>query len=140
MRITCCLIWAVGIALGGCGGCQEKELASPAPVRGQLPPTAIAQRPTPLPAKPVCAVFAFAAPESGPAPLQTSLSAEGDCNEGEPVFRWDFGDGTPPASGTVVVHTYEKPGKYSARVEISSTTRPAARDSDDIEVLVGEPQ
>ena len=56
------------------------------------------------------AVTAQAAPASGAAPLQVTLTASGD----PATYHWDLGDGTS-ADGAVVQHTYAA-GSYTARV------------------------
>ena len=135
-RLLRCLAVAVVIVLSGCGGCQEQQISPPKPVVGKLPPVPGRKLQTPLPAKPACAVFAFSEPAEGPAPLKVQFRAEGDCSEGQANYLWSFGDGTPPAPGEILVHTYEKPGTYKAVVEVSSSTNPSLRDKDDIEVQV----
>ncbi len=128
--------------LAGCGGCQESPPPPPPPaaVQGILPtvPKPVAAGAT-IPSQRVCAVLVFANPEEGPAPLQTQLTAEGDCTDGEARVSWDFGDGTPPATGMAVIHTYEKAGTYTARGKITSDALPGVEDSDEIEVLVTAP-
>jgi PKD repeat protein len=56
------------------------------------------------------AVTAHASPPSGPAPLQTTLSAGGDAA----TYHWDLGDGSS-ADGAVIRHTYAA-GRFTARV------------------------
>jgi hypothetical protein len=44
---------------------------------------------------------------------RVAMSAEGF----KYPWRWNFGDGTPTVRGTVVHHTYKKPGVYKVTVE-----------------------
>ncbi len=74
--------------------------------------------------------------EEGPAPLRVQLSAEGDCTQGQPIFTWDFGDGSPPTTGPIVTHTFEKPGKYRVEATVRSSANPDLVDSDFAEVSV----
>ncbi len=39
------------------------------------------------------------------------------------TYRWDFGDGsglTPPYESATVGHTYDKPGRYVVRVQVTN--------------------
>jgi len=101
-----------------------------------LPELAREDQPTPLPPKETCGVLLIAETEQGTAPLHVEFSAEGDCTSGQPVFTWDFGDGSPPAAGPVVTHTFEKPGKYRVEVTVKSTADPTLDDRDSTEVTV----
>jgi PKD repeat protein len=67
------------------------------------------------------AVTAQATPPSGPAPLQTTLSAGGDAAS----YHWDFGDGTS-ADGAVVRHTYAA-GRFTARVTATNASGETAQ-------------
>ncbi|MBM4320445.1 MAG: PKD domain-containing protein, partial [Deltaproteobacteria bacterium] len=65
-----------------------------------------------------------ALPESGATeegrPLQLVGSAQ-DCASDVPLltFLWDFGDGTPPVSGSAVgEHTYAEPGEYTVTLRV----------------------
>jgi PKD repeat protein len=60
-------------------------------------------------------------PTSGPAPLAVSFDASGsrDPDTGDRLtFRWDFGDGSPPAETTTATasHTYTASGTFTASV------------------------
>lgn len=122
--------------LAGCGSCQGPELAPRAPVEGRLPvPRRPPQRPA-TPARQACAVLGFPSADDGAAPLEIQLEAQGDCTEGDAVFSWEFGDGTPPVTGGLVVHTFEKPGTYKVKVTATSTVNPKLRDMDEFEIVV----
>lgn len=72
------------------------------------------------------AVLAVAPPD-GRAPLRVGLDASGsrDPNEGGAItrYRFDFGDGGPPVTGTspTVTHTYRAAGTYTATVTVTGT-------------------
>lgn len=36
-----------------------------------------------------------------------------------PLFRWNFGDGTPPVIGAEALHAYAKPGRYTVQLRVS---------------------
>jgi glucose/arabinose dehydrogenase/PKD repeat protein len=57
-----------------------------------------------------------AAPVSGPAPLAVSFDSLGSTDpDGDPLtFSWNFGDGSPAASGATTAHTYTVAGLYTA--------------------------
>jgi hypothetical protein len=140
-RLACVL--ALASSLAGCGGCQDKAPeAPPKPVQGNVPP-AQAPAAAPVPAqeaKEICAVLIFANVDTGSAPLSAQLTAEGDCTSGTARFDWDFGDGSPGATGETVVHTFEKPGNYTVTGKISSDALPGAVDSDTVDIVVTAPQ
>jgi len=62
-------------------------------------------------------------PLYGPAPLTVSFdaSASSDPEGGTLTFTWDFGDGSPPATGVSVSHTYHASG--AAGFEVVLTAR-----------------
>lgn len=129
---------------GGCGGTASPPAQSPPkPVQGNAPQ---AQAPAAAPpvqaeeAKDACALLIFSSVEGGPAPLSVQLTAEGDCTQGTARFEWDFGDGSPKATGDAVVHTFEKPGTYTVKGRITSSDLPGLEDVDDTEILVTSPQ
>jgi PKD repeat protein len=66
-----------------------------------------------------------------------SLSADAD---GEPLaYSWDFGDGTPSATGVVVTHTYAKGGTYPVVLTVDDGTGLAnARNSASITVKINQ--
>ena len=135
------LALALAAGLYGCGGCQDSPPeAPPAPVKGQLPEVPQAQ-PAAEPAEDrhLCAVLVFSDIDTGPAPLQVQLSAEGDCTLGTAKVTWDFGDGSPPATGNAPIHTFEKPGTYTVKGTISSDELPDLDDVDDVEIVVTAP-
>lgn len=79
-------------------------------------------------------------PTSGPAPLSVTFSAAGSTG---PIvsFTLDFGDGSPPYSGTDLTvnisHTYTNPGTYIAVLTVTGPQGATATDSKTITVLPG---
>lgn len=60
-------------------------------------------------------VVATATPPKGSAPLAVSFSAAVTGAWGDLVTAsWDFGDGSPAASGPTATHTYAVPGRFTA--------------------------
>jgi len=113
----------------GCGGCQEEPKTAPAPAAATV---------TPAPEKPAAAapqaakpegqddeteliMWASSEPDSGPPPLTVTFSVE-SLEEGfdAPIYEWDFGDGSPVSKEASPVHTYHKPGQYTAKVTVTS--------------------
>lgn len=131
--------------LTGCGGCEPPPPPpAPPPVQGVAP-----ERPAAAPAQTkaapagdqhACGILVFTNVDNGPAPLQAQLTAEGDCTIGTARIQWDFGDGSPAATGESVVHTFEKAGTYSVRGRITSDALAGVEDSDDVEIVVTAPQ
>jgi PKD repeat protein len=72
--------------------------------------------------------------DEGKAPLTVQFKA--DIEGGKPPIKvtWKFGDGTPDSNETNPKHTYEKPGKYRADLEVSDASGDS--DSDYVEVEV----
>lgn len=135
----------LGTFVSGCGGCQgTPPEAPPKAVRGNAPqaappaPEQAAQPPPQL--KETCALLVFTNVDGGPAPLSAQLTAEGDCTSGTVKFTWDFGDGSPNATGDTVVHTFEKPGNYTVKGTATSDALPGVSDSDTVDIVVTAPK
>ena len=63
-------------------------------------------------------VQGFADPATGPAPLEVQFSSTAADPDGDAlIYRWTFGDGGS-ALGSNPVHTYTKPGSYTATVTV----------------------
>ena len=68
-----------------------------------------------------------AVPNSGPAPLNVTLSGSGssDPDAGDSIasYTFYFGDGAPPATqpGPTVAHTYNNPGTYHATLTVTDS-------------------
>ena len=64
---------------------------------------------------------AHATPTSGRLPLKVDFSGAGSADpDGTPLtYRWDFGDGSAPAEGAEVSHTYTAAGTYTARLTVT---------------------
>lgn len=101
---------------------EEKEAAAPAGVLEKL------------------LLDVNAEPDVGTAPLKVEFSAdtyEGD-EAKDPVYTWDFGDGSPEEKGAKVKHTYKKPGDYEVEVRVKDAT--GRRGSDMLYITVEEPE
>ena len=75
-------------------------------------------------------MFANAAPvaEAGP-PVETdrlyvelSAAGSGDADGDALIYRWDFGDGTPPVFGERVTHVYPRSGIYPVTLRVDDGT------------------
>jgi len=69
------------------------------------------------------AISIQASAASGGAPFQVTLTAVGDPTS---LYSWKLGDGAT-AAGQTVVHTFGRPGKYTARVTATDTAGETAR-------------
>lgn len=87
-----------------------------------------------------CIVVADAQPDYGPPPLAVAFSSEAECSAGQPTYKWDFGDSSPPSSEANPAHTYAKPGDYTASVTITGPGGTTASDEIDITVEESEPE
>jgi len=65
-------------------------------------------------------VAALAAPTSADTNTPVSFSAAGSSDSNGTITErlWDFGDGSEPAGGDQVRHTYSKPGTYTVRLTV----------------------
>ncbi|HEU0214799.1 MAG TPA: ThuA domain-containing protein, partial [Jiangellaceae bacterium] len=63
-----------------------------------------------------------ATPASGKAPLMVAFSAHGSDPDGDALtYRYDFGDGSKPVTGSTATHRYAKVGTYTAKVTATDT-------------------
>jgi PKD repeat protein len=129
---------ALLVAALGCGGGEKTSTPAPSPTT-TVPKTAAA--PTTLPAAPTdeeepapLLAWADASVEEGKAPLTVEFKA--DTEGGKPPLKyvWKFGDGTPDSTDANPKHTYEKPGKYRADLEVADSAGDS--DSDYMEIDV----
>jgi glucose/arabinose dehydrogenase len=62
-----------------------------------------------------------AAPTTGTAPLTVDFDGRTSTDpDGDPLtYTWDFGDGSPPATGPTARHTYTQTGVFTARLTVS---------------------
>ncbi len=68
----------------------------------------------------------------GPAPLALTFSAAVQVT---PLSAtWDFGDGTPAASGTPVAHTYARPGAYTVTLAVGTASGTVSEEKSDFVV------
>lgn len=66
------------------------------------------------------AVFIVAEPTEGKAPLDVEFEADTSRMSTEPEsYSWDFGDGTEPASGRNVSHTFERAGTFTVTLRVT---------------------
>jgi glucose/arabinose dehydrogenase len=91
-------------------------------VHGNAPPPAVAH----------------ADPASGSAPLSVDFSADESIDpDGDLVtYTWDFGDGTPDATGRTATHVYDDAGVYDATLTVRDAR--GLESVDEVQVLVDE--
>jgi PKD repeat protein len=70
---------------------------------------------------PVAAIGA--SPTSGPAPLNVSFSGTASTGGGSSItsYEWNFGDGTPLATGVTASHVYNVGGSYTASLKVTNS-------------------
>ena len=67
--------------------------------------------------------LASASTTTGRPPFKVNfMGAATDVDSGSPTLTWHFGDGTPPAVGSVVRHMYAIPGVFYAQLEASDSS------------------
>jgi PKD repeat protein len=78
-----------------------------------------------------------AAPLAGFAPLTVTFDGRDsyDPNDEALEYSWDFGDGSPQATGAVVFHTYVDPGAFTAVLMVTNTSSLFGEAAVDIEVI-----
>jgi hypothetical protein len=128
---------ATGLTLCGCLESRHRMASTPTDV----PPTPMPEsKPTPTipsPDNPMVIIFGFGEPDIGPAPLTVQFTISDPFMElVDPQVHWDFGDGSPPSDKRSPVHTYERPGKYVARVRVTDR---GDSDEDTVDVNVKPP-
>jgi len=137
MKLVVSVAVAMILLLGGCsGGCQKE----PTPAAG---PGAAQQQPQQQEAMPQeggpeveddCVVLIDADPDFGPPPLSVSFTSEVECSQPNVQYKWDFGDGTTSTEANPV-HTYTKPGEYTATLTVTAGQVTA---TDEIDITVEE--
>jgi OmpA-OmpF porin, OOP family len=84
-------------------------------------------------------VSASASPSSGEPPLRVQLTSQATDADGRIVsYAWDFGDGGR-GEGAQTSHTYERPGRYAARVVVTDDDGKTGSATANIEVAAEEP-
>lgn len=80
-----------------------------------------------------------ASPTSGQSPLLVNFDGGGSGDpDGDPItFQWDFGDGSASASGSVVSHTYNAGGAFTATLTVSDNRGGVSVSS--VNITVGTP-
>jgi PKD domain len=76
-------------------------------------------------------VSSEATPARGPAPLTVHFGADQLPNG---VYTWSFGDGSAPAKGRRVTHTYTKPGRYHVLLKVTGAAGTLGESELDVEV------
>lgn len=102
---------------GGMGGAAGEQGAA----AGEAAPTELV-------------VWADGDPPIGDAPLTVKFTVEPLELIEDPVYTWNFGDGSPEATGAEVMHTYTKPGTYTARVTVRDAHGNTGTDHTEVEV------
>ena len=127
------------LAVGGCGGGGGGEAPPPAkPVATTTTPApAAAGTPTTLADEedeesPLLA-WADATPEEGKAPLTVEFKADVEGGTPPLKYTWKFNDGSPDSSEPNPKHTFEKPGKYRADLEVTDSAGDEDADYIDVE-------
>jgi PKD repeat protein len=83
-----------------------------------------------------------ATPRSGMPPLEATFTDQSVPVSGTPItdWAWDFGDGTPVASGqTPAPHTYAAPGIYTATLTVTDSAMNSDSESKVDYIVVGGP-
>jgi len=72
--------------------------------------------------------------DEGKAPLTVKFLADVEGGKPPLKYKWTFGDGTPDSAEPNPVHVYEKPGQYTADLEVNDSS--GDEDSDYLEIDV----
>jgi hypothetical protein len=78
-------------------------------------------------------IWAEAKPTNGAAPLTVAFSVDPPDGVSDPVYSWQFGDGSS-GTGPSVSHTFDKPGIY--RVLLKVTNASGALGQDELRIKV----
>ena len=76
------------------------------------------------PAEPPAAIIS-ATPTFGDTPLLVDFSAEGSTDPGGDTnltYTWDFGDGSPEATGLTTTHTFQSNGSYTVTLTVTNSS------------------
>jgi PKD repeat protein len=128
-------VLAAALSVSACGGDTSTPTAPPA----QSPPAEATPQTRPAPGEWKYLIFFVEAdPEVGEAPLTVQFSVYKDSDSGvQPIsWHWNFGDGAE-SSEARPVHTYERPGIYTVKVEGKDAR--GDTDDDDVDIVVKEP-
>jgi PKD repeat protein len=126
---------SLSLAFTGCGGGgTPTQPATTTTVAATKAPTGTA--PAVDPDGEVAPLLAWAdgSPEEGPAPLTVEFKADVEGGTAPLKYQWLFGDGSPESTEMNPKHTYTKPGKYRADLNVSDSADDS--DSDYIEIEV----
>jgi len=73
-------------------------------------------------------------PDEGAPPLTVKFTSSVEDATPPLTYKWDFGDGSPPASDANPTHVYQKAGEYTATVTVKDSKGQIG--SEEIDVLV----
>lgn len=121
----------IGSFAAGCSKDEPKAAAPAAPAAGAAPAARVMNTPG---GRDDLIVWADAEPDSGPAPLTVKLSADPLGGMQNPVYTWEFGDGSPQAKGAEVTHTYTRPGSFTVLLTVTDDTGNSGTDKTQIDV------
>lgn len=131
---------SLSLALTGCGGGgTETKPAATATTTTVAATKAPEATPPPAAAEadddsaPLLA-WADGTPEEGSAPLTVEFKADVEGGTPPLKYSWQFGDGSPESNEPNPKHTYAKPGKYRADLNVNDSAEDS--DSDYIEIEV----
>jgi len=131
--------WIVLLALVSALGCTRPEERSAAPLATATPAAATtapgAEEDEEDVDEPLGPDFEIAIEVSsyfGPAPLEVAFKVKARNGTPPVTFTWNFGDGSSPATGEAMTHTYTKLGRIDAFV----TGQDANGEKDTIQMLL----
>ena len=138
-RIIVCsaaLAASLSLAMTGCGGSgtETKQPATTTTVAAAKAPDATPPAAADADDSAPLLAWADGTPEEGPAPLTVEFKADVEGGTAPLKYSWQFGDGTPDSTEPNPKHTYAKPGKYRADLNVSDSADDS--DSDYIEIEV----
>ena len=138
LTVALALTFCLGAHLG-CRGKETSTTATPGVVgtpaedaSSKTPETDVAPPMTGDDVAEELIVWAEADPDSGPAPLSVKLGCDPIEEIEQPVFEWDFGDGSPRVREQNPTHEYRNAGLYEAQVTV--TDRFGNRGKDQVEI------
>jgi chitodextrinase len=137
MKLVVSVAVAMILLVGGCSGGCQKEPTPAGPGAAQQQPQqqqAMPQEGGGPEVEDDCVVLIDADPDFGPPPLSVSFTSEVECSQPNVQYKWDFGDGTTSTEANPV-HTYTKPGEYTATLTVTAGQVTA---TDEIDITVEE--